>query len=125
MSELGRERSGTTLTLTLERPEKMNALSGALVEALLAELEEAHVDGTRLVVFRGEGKNFSAGFDFSDYESQSEGDLLLRFTRVEQLLQMVHFAPFTVVGLALATGARARTRAAVSRVMRRMVAPGI
>ena len=55
MSELGRERSGTTLTLTLDRPGKMNALSGTLVEAMIAELEEAQVDGTRLVVLRGEG----------------------------------------------------------------------
>ncbi len=100
MSELARERSGTTLTLTLARPAKMNALSGALVEALIAELEAAHADGTRLVVFRGEGKNLSAGFDFGDYESQSEGDLLLRFTRIEQLLQLVHYAPFDTLALA-------------------------
>ncbi len=100
MSELRQEREGTTLTLTLDRPAKMNALSGALVDALLAALEQAHGDGTRLVVFRGEGKNFSAGFDFGGYESQSEGDLLLRFTRIEQLLQAVHHAPFETLALA-------------------------
>jgi enoyl-CoA hydratase/carnithine racemase len=100
MSELRQERAGTTLTLTLDRPAKMNALSGVLVDALLAALEAAHGDGTRLVVFRGEGRNFSAGFDFGGYESQSEGDLLLRFTRIEQLLQMVHHAPFETLALA-------------------------
>ncbi len=100
MSELRQEREGATLILTLDRPAKMNALSGALVDALLASVEQAHRDGTRLVVFRGEGKNFSAGFDFGGYESQSEGDLLLRFTRIEQLLQMVHHAPFETLALA-------------------------
>jgi len=100
MSDLRQERAGTTLTLTLDRPAKMNALSAPLVDALLAALEQAHRDGTRLVVFRGEGKNFSAGFDFGGYESQSEGDLLLRFTRIEQLLQMVHHAPFETLALA-------------------------
>lgn len=100
MSGLRSERSGATLTLTLERPAKMNALSGALVEALIGAIEQAHGDGTRLVVFRGEGKNFSAGFDFGGYEEQSEGDLLLRFTRIEQLLQRVHHAPFDTLALA-------------------------
>jgi enoyl-CoA hydratase/carnithine racemase len=100
MSGLRTERSGSTLTLTLDRPEKMNALSGTLVDALLEVVQAAHDDGTRLVVFRGNGRNFSAGFDFGGYEEQSEGDLLLRFTRIEQLLQAVHYAPFHTLALA-------------------------
>lgn len=100
MSGVTAGRSGTTLTLTLERPEKMNALSAAMVDALLSHLQEALADGTRLVVFRGKGKNFSAGFDFTGYEEQSEGDLLLRFTRIEQLLQAVYHAPFDTLVLA-------------------------
>ena len=99
-AELRVERAGTTTTLTLDRAAKMNALSGSLVEALLAALGEAHRDGTRLAVFRGEGKNFSAGFDFGGYQEQSEGDLVLRFARIEQLLQMVHHAPFETLALA-------------------------
>lgn len=94
------ERSGTTLTLTLNRPEKMNALSAALVDALAREVQAAHHDGTRLLVLRGQGKNFSAGFDFGGYEEQSEGDLVLRFIRLEQLLQAVHHAPFDTLALA-------------------------
>jgi enoyl-CoA hydratase/carnithine racemase len=94
MTELGVERRGTTLFLTLDRPAKMNALSATLVEALLAAVNAAHTDGTRLLVLRGNGKNFSAGFDMGGYEAQSEGDLLLRFIRIEQLLQAVRFAPF-------------------------------
>jgi enoyl-CoA hydratase/carnithine racemase len=100
MSELLVERSGTTLTLTLNRPEKMNALSASLVDALLSAVNAAHRDGTRLVVLRGIGKNFSAGFDMGGYEQQSEGDLVLRFIRIEQLLQAVHHAPFDTMVLA-------------------------
>lgn len=100
MSELVAERSGTTLTLALNGPHKMNALSAPLVDALLAAVLQARVDGTRLVVLRGNGRNFSAGFDFADYEAQSEGDLLLRFVRIEQLLQAVHHAPFDTLALA-------------------------
>lgn len=58
MSELVAAHSGTTLTLN--RPDKMNALSGSLVDALLALLRQAHFDGTRLVILRGAGRNFNA-----------------------------------------------------------------
>jgi enoyl-CoA hydratase/carnithine racemase len=100
MKELRVERTGPTTTLTLDRGAKMNALSADLVDALIAAVDAAYGDGTRLLVFRGEGKNLSAGFDFGGYESQSEGDLLLRFTRLEQLLQKVHHAPFETLALA-------------------------
>lgn len=100
MSELLRERGGDTLTLTLNRPDKMNALSAPLVDALLDAVEGAGEDGTRLLVLRGAGRNFSAGFDFGGYEDQSEGDLLLRFLRIEQLLQALAHAPFDTLALA-------------------------
>jgi enoyl-CoA hydratase/carnithine racemase len=100
MSELLSVRTGTTLTLTLNRPDKMNALSASLVEALLAAVESAERDGVRLLVLRGNGRNFSAGFDFGGVEAQSEGDLLLRFARIEQLLQALHHAPFGTLALA-------------------------
>ena len=100
MSELLAERAGATLTLTLNRPDKMNALSASLVDALQAAVDEAARSGVRLLVLRGNGKNFSAGFDFGGVETQSEGDLLLRFVRIEQLLQSLHHAPFDTLAMA-------------------------
>lgn len=100
MAELLKERAGDVLTLTLNRPEKMNALSGPLVDALITEVERAAGSGVRLLVLKGEGRNFSAGFDFGGYEEQSEGDLLLRFVRIEQLLQAVRHAPFDTMAFA-------------------------
>jgi len=100
MSELLTERAGATLTLTLNRPDKMNALSASLVEALQAAVDEAARSGVRLLVLRGNGRNFSAGFDFGGVEAQSEGDLLLRFVRIEQLLQSLYHAPFDTLALA-------------------------
>ncbi|AWN42808.1 enoyl-CoA hydratase/isomerase family protein [Methylobacterium durans] len=100
MSELLVERDGTTLTLTLNRPDKMNALSAALVEALLQQVAEAGNSGIRLLVLKGSGRNFSAGFDFGGYEDQSEGDLVLRFIQIEQLLQAIRHAPFDTLALA-------------------------
>jgi len=94
------ERDGTVTLLTLSRPDKANALSADLVEALLATVAEAHRDGTRLLVVSGAGQNFSAGFDFTDLERATEAELVLRFLRIEQLLQAVYHAPFATLALA-------------------------
>lgn len=97
-SVLKSERDGDLLTLTLNRPGQANALSPTLVENLIAAIESA--DSVRLCVIRGEGRHFCAGFDLSDLEDVSDGDLLWRFLRIEELLQTVHHAPFPVLVLA-------------------------
>lgn len=94
------ERDGAVTTLTLDRPDKRNALSAALVDSMLAALDTACHDGTRLLVLRGEGKGFSGGFDFGGIESQSDGDLALRFIRLELLLQALYHAPYATLALA-------------------------
>jgi methylglutaconyl-CoA hydratase len=54
-------------TLTLNRPERCNALSFELSRRLLAELRQiADDDSTRLVVLRGAGKHFCAGLDLEE-----------------------------------------------------------
>jgi enoyl-CoA hydratase/carnithine racemase len=100
MTELLVETSGTVVTLTLSRPEKMNALSAALIDALIEAVDAAERRQTTLLVIRGEGRNFSAGFDFGGFEEQSEGDLVLRFIRIEHLLQKLFHAPFDTLALA-------------------------
>lgn len=93
-------RDGGCWTLTLNRPEKMNALSAELVDALLDALADAHAQHADVLVLRGEGRNFSAGFDFGGVDAQSEGDLLLRFVRIEQLLHAISASPCLTVALA-------------------------
>jgi enoyl-CoA hydratase/carnithine racemase len=93
-------RAGPLTELTLARPAKANALSAELVEALLAAVTTAAGDGTRLLVLRGEGKNFCAGFDFSDLETSSDGDVLRRLARIEILLQALYHAPMATLALA-------------------------
>lgn len=90
-------------SFTLNRPEKRNALSPALVEALIEGLSDALQEQVGMIVFRGNGSSFCAGFDLSDYELISNGDLLLRMVRIETMLQQI--AAYPGMTLALAHGA--------------------
>jgi enoyl-CoA hydratase len=57
---------GSITTLTLNRPEKNNALSFELVEALDGAVRAANRDpDTKVIVLEGAGDSFCAGFDFS------------------------------------------------------------
>lgn len=94
------ERRDDITLVTLNRDEKRNALDAASVDALLRIVEVAANDGTRLLVLRGNGRTFCSGFDFSGFDEMSQGDLLLRFVRIEQLLQAVHHAPYETLALA-------------------------
>jgi enoyl-CoA hydratase/carnithine racemase len=98
--ELRVERREGLTRLTLDRPGKANALDATLVEALIAALDAAAGDGTRLVVLDGEGRHFCAGFDFGGFEDAGDGELTLRFLRIETLLQAVYHAPFQTLALA-------------------------
>lgn len=94
------ERSAHRWTFALNRPDKMNALNAELVEALLQGVGDAHASGARLLVFQGVGRNFSAGFDQGELDSQSDADLLLRLVRVETLLHLVASSPCLTVAFA-------------------------
>lgn len=99
-SPLRIERDGDRHTFVLNRAAKANALCAELIEALIAGVDEASRSGASVVAFRGEGRNLSAGFDFTGYESLSEGDLVLRFVRIETLLQAIARLPCLTVAFA-------------------------
>ena len=68
MSEVvGEQRRGPALWITMNRPDKLNALSGELVEGLRASFRRAAADDeVKVVVLTGAGRAFSAGFDISE-----------------------------------------------------------
>src|SRR5688500_14513001 len=57
-------RDGAVLTVTLDRPDQLNAQTPATWTALAA-VGASLDDGVRVVVLRGEGRSFSAGLDRS------------------------------------------------------------
>ncbi len=64
------------LTLALDRPDKRNALSAPLIEALHAALDRADLDPeVRVVLVRGEGKDFCAGADLEELLASADRTL--------------------------------------------------
>lgn len=116
-------REGPLTQIRLSRPEKLNAFNAELVESLHHAITEAAGNGTRLVVFSGAGKGFSGGFDLDGLDALSDGDMLLRFVRLEEMLQAVCHASFAT--LALVHGACYGAAAdLVAACHRRVAAPG-
>lgn len=78
-------REGDVVTLTMNRPDKKNALDRETYEAMIAALGEAERDGeTGAVVLAGAGGAFTAGNDLNDFLSflDSPKDFpALRFVR--------------------------------------------
>jgi len=58
------QRRGAIAILTLNRPDKLNAINAAMIDELGRALDAAEADdGVRVIVVAGAGKAFSAGFD--------------------------------------------------------------
>jgi 2-(1,2-epoxy-1,2-dihydrophenyl)acetyl-CoA isomerase len=52
-------------TITIARPDRLNALSGQTVDELRAAVEEAGGSGARCLLLTGEGRGFSSGADLA------------------------------------------------------------
>ncbi|MEZ5684420.1 MAG: enoyl-CoA hydratase/isomerase family protein [Paracoccaceae bacterium] len=53
-------------TVTIDRPDKANSLTGAMLREIADAAEAAAREGARVFVLRGEGKVFSAGADLDE-----------------------------------------------------------
>jgi len=102
--------------VTLDRPEKLNALSAGLMNEIIDAARSFHMDEeTRVVIFTGAGPCFSAGVDLTDStgfgQFQSQSDLmksrLLRLgpTMIRTLYEMDQITIAAVNGTAAGGGA--------------------
>ncbi|MEM1113142.1 MAG: enoyl-CoA hydratase/isomerase family protein [Pseudomonadota bacterium] len=67
------ERNGPVATLTLNRPEQLNAINGTLRRELVAAIEALNADDSvRVVVLTGAGRGFSAGADLQDFGDSTQ-----------------------------------------------------
>jgi enoyl-CoA hydratase len=69
------EDLGPVRRLTMNRPDALNALNGELLNALGSALDAAAADdGVRVVILRGAGRAFCAGYDLNEDASGGEMD---------------------------------------------------
>jgi 2-(1,2-epoxy-1,2-dihydrophenyl)acetyl-CoA isomerase len=74
MAEVETTRAGAVLTITLNRPDVLNALNAAMHEALGDALKEARSDEIRAVVITGAGRGFCVGQDLNEFRGAA-GDI--------------------------------------------------
>jgi methylglutaconyl-CoA hydratase len=84
-------QSGGIARLTLDRPERRNALDAALVEDLKAALREADADLTvRVVALEGAGKDFCSGADLSTLRVIAQATTMENLEDVDALAALFH-----------------------------------
>jgi methylglutaconyl-CoA hydratase len=93
---VSRTDHGPVCVLTLNRPERRNALGAALIEALSEALEQAECDSrVRAVVITGAGPTFCAGMDMKEggeagSSLEAEQSEVARGQAIADLLSQVH-----------------------------------
>jgi enoyl-CoA hydratase/carnithine racemase len=118
--------------ITLNRPEKRNALSLALMQELIGALEEASAaPGVRAIVLEGAGPAFSAGHDLSEMIGRDAGFYERLFAVCTELMETIHRLPQPVIakvhGIATAAGCQlvAACDLAVAAEGTRFATPGV
>jgi 2-(1,2-epoxy-1,2-dihydrophenyl)acetyl-CoA isomerase len=74
MAEVEASRDGAVLTITLNRPDVLNAFNREMHRALAAALKEARDGGVRAVVLTGAGRGFCVGQDLTEFR-EAPGDI--------------------------------------------------
>lgn len=118
--------------VTLDRPERRNALSLAVMRELIDALDELATDRARVVVIDASGPAFSAGHDLAEMvdhrRAEFYGDL---FTTCVALMERLHALPQPVIakvdGVATAAGCQlvAACDLAVASESSRFATPGV
>lgn len=72
MAEVEVTHEGGVLTIVLNRPEVLNALTSSVHEALFAALERAKDPSVRAVVITGAGRGFCVGQDLQEFSNGAE-----------------------------------------------------
>ena len=124
-SLIGVERHGGVCLLTLERPEKLNALSTALERELDAALAGPEVTTSRAVVVAGAGRAFSAGADLGELREADAASIAAYYRETGDVYERFAALPLPTVaaihgwcvggGLELALGADFRVADATAR----------
>lgn len=131
MCQLVLERDGEVAVLTINRPDRLNALTVETVAELLRALDQIRVDpGCRVLIVTGAGRGFCAGLDLTQASSSGEAsppasETMRRQEIFSSIVPAMRAMPQPVIaavngpavgaGFALALGADLRLAAAAAR----------
>ncbi len=90
-------------TVTLNRPERLNAINADLTAALGQALREGHADDdTRVMILTGAGRAFCAGDDLKDFDHQvgTEAHTRAYIESIQDITRAIVFGDKVVVGAA-------------------------
>ena len=107
MSEIVTERTGSTLSVQFNRPEKKNALTVSMYQTVADLLDAAAKnDDIRVVLLHGAGDSFSAGNDIADFlKNPPRGDDSPQSRFTEALMNFDKPLIAAVHGVAVGSGA--------------------
>ena len=97
------ERNDDVFRITLNRPDKRNAINDEMMEALAAAFDQAEAEfnsGARVALLRAEGRAFSSGIDLEQFGTLDEGlrGNLFPFTaRYQSVLNKVERSSLPVI----------------------------
>ena len=122
--------AGDVATLTMNRPQRRNALSHDMLRALVKAFADVAGSEARGVVLAGRGPVFSAGHDFADLAGADESQARAMLETCRELMDLMQRIPQPVVarvhGLATAAGCQlvANADLAVAAESAGFAAPG-
>ena len=122
MAEVETTRDGAVLTITLNRPDVLNAFNADLHRALSSALRDAQADDVRAVVITGAGRGFCVGQDLTEFR-EAPGDIgerlrgnyhpnILALRRLEKPVLAAVNGPAAGAGLSFACACDLRLAAA-------------
>lgn len=92
MSEIIYKTENKIAFITLNRPEKRNALNDALINFLKDALHKADRDSElRAIVIKGAGRDFCSGADLSALQKIAESDVMENLADAENLMELFAF----------------------------------
>ena len=96
MSLILTEIDGPVATLTLNRPDKRNAVSDALVEELGAFFFQPP-EGVRVAVLTGAGSHFCAGLDLDEHKHRNAEEGIYHSRNWHRILDQIQYGGLPVV----------------------------
>ena len=126
------DTTGAVGYLTLNNPQKVNALSKNMIAEIIHALGEISEDeSVKVVVIRAAGKNFCAGHNLAEMTDQGVKEYKFIFDQCTRMMQMIHEIPQPVIaqvqGIATAAGCQlvAWCDLAVAEEGARFATPGV